>query len=167
MPSAGKPFRRLADIFDESVFAFVLGRNLVNFKRSRISNYIHHLVWSWLPIVASPYSVWSIVYLIAAYQSLSQIDRMLHTFFMPIDRLQWLHATMKYGSNPDRLCYGFPVAYLFLERKRPLVTVLLPGGASYWGKGLEIPVRYHCRDGAGRAFVSIIHFLTVHANAAG
>ena len=51
-------------------------------------------------------------------------------FFVPIDSLQWPRATMKYGSNPARPCYGFPVAYLFLERKRPLVTVLLPGGAS-------------------------------------
>ena len=86
MPSAGKAFRRLADIFDESVFAFVLGRNLVNFMRSRISNYIHHLVWSWLPSGASPYSVWSIVYLIAAYQSLSQINVMLHTFLCRLTR---------------------------------------------------------------------------------
>ena len=84
MPSARNPFRSLADIFDESVFAFVLAGNLVNFKQSRISNYIHHPVWSWLPLVASPYSVWSIVYLIAAYQSLLQINAVLHTFFMPL-----------------------------------------------------------------------------------
>lgn len=86
VPTAGNAFRMPADIFDESVTAFVLGRNLVNFKRSRISSYIHHPVWSWLPFVASPYSVWSIVYLIAAYQSLSQINAILHTFFVPIER---------------------------------------------------------------------------------
>lgn len=84
MPSAGKPFRPLADIFDESVLAFVLAGNLVNFKRPRISNYIHHLVWSWLPSGASSYSVWSIVYLDTAYQSLLQINALLHTFFMSI-----------------------------------------------------------------------------------
>ena len=84
--SAGKAFRRLADIIDESVIAFVLGRNLVNFKRSRISNYIHRPVWSGMPVAALPYSVWSIVYLIAAYQSLSQINALLHTFFMVAER---------------------------------------------------------------------------------
>ena len=83
-PSAGKVSRSPADIFDESVIAFVLAGNLVNFKQSRISNYIHHPVWRVLPVVASPYSVWSIVYLIAAYQSLLQINAILHTFFVPI-----------------------------------------------------------------------------------
>lgn len=85
MSSTGKAFRSLADIFDESVFAFVLAGNLVNFKCPRISSYIHHPVWSGLPLVASPYSVWSIVYLDMAYQSLLQINGMLHTFFMPIN----------------------------------------------------------------------------------
>ena len=84
MPTAGKRSRYLADIFDESVIAFVLAGNLVNFKQSRISKYTHHLVWRVLPVVAIPYSVWSIVYLIAAYQSLLQINAVLHTFFLPI-----------------------------------------------------------------------------------
>ena len=56
------------------VYAFILGRNLVNFKCSRMSNAIHHLVWCTVLYAQSPYTVWSIVYLNTAYQSLSQID---------------------------------------------------------------------------------------------
>ena len=44
---------RPCDILDESVFAFILGRNLVNFKCSGISNYIHHL----FGMPCSPHSV--------------------------------------------------------------------------------------------------------------
>jgi len=68
------------NIFDESVFAFILAGNLVNFKCSGIGNYVHHLVWRVMPAVALPYSVWGIVYLNTAYQSLLQINEMLHTF---------------------------------------------------------------------------------------
>lgn len=43
------------DILDESVFAFILAGNLVNFKCSGIGNYIHHLVWCTVHSAQSPY----------------------------------------------------------------------------------------------------------------
>ena len=64
---------------DESVFAFILGRNLVNFKCSRISNYIHHLVLVYPASRSVSIRVWGIVYLNTAYQSLSQINEKCST----------------------------------------------------------------------------------------
>ena len=50
------------DIFDESVFAFILIGNLVNFKRTRVGKSLITL-YGFCALLAYPYSVWSIVYL--------------------------------------------------------------------------------------------------------
>ena len=59
---------------DESVFAFILGRNLGNFNRIKEEQFTHHLYDIMVHLCINIIWVWGIVYLILVSQNLSQIN---------------------------------------------------------------------------------------------
>ena len=87
-------YRKIADIFDESVSLSFLG-NLENSKRTRIGNDTHHIVL----IVVCTYhiQVWSIALFICPYgipEPPKKINEQLHTFFV----LCRFHPGVEWGN---------------------------------------------------------------------
>ena len=75
----------LTDIFDESVFAFILGQKSASFNKHKEEQFTHHLVWCTMPFWHCLHTgVGYCLFVFGLCRASVQIDEVLHTFFIVV-----------------------------------------------------------------------------------